>query len=102
MKRHALALAVACAFTAVVAGQQPAMQPQGNPSKAAGTILKNKAPVNKEILKVSLPKSQEADLSNGVHLIVIEDHRAPQVFFQMIVVAAVDAGTGAVHGIADA
>ena len=85
MKRHALALAVACAFTAVVAGQQPAMQPPGNPSKAAGTILKNKAPVNKEILKVSLPKSQEADLSNGVHLIVIEDHRAPQVFFQLII-----------------
>ena len=88
MKRHALALAVACAFTAVVAGQQPAMQPPGNPSKAAGTVLKNKAPVNKEILKVSLPKSQEADLSNGVHLIVIEDHRAPQVFFQMIVEGA--------------
>ena len=85
MKRHALALAVACAFTAVVAAQQPAMQPPGNPSKAAGTVLKNKAPVTKEVLKVSLPKSQEADLSNGVHLIVIEDHRAPQVFFQMIV-----------------
>ena len=85
MKRHALVVALACAFTAVAAAQQPAMQPPGNPSKAAGTVLKNKAPVTKEILKVSLPKSQEADLANGVHLIVIEDHRAPQVFFQMIV-----------------
>ena len=53
--------------------------------KAEGTVLKGKAPVNKEILKVALPKPQEADLSNGVHLIVLEDHRAPQVFFQMII-----------------
>jgi zinc protease len=37
------------------------------------------------VLKVSLPKSQEGDLSNGIHVIVIEDHRAPQVFFQMLV-----------------
>jgi len=103
VKRHALALAIAGAFafamTAAgggsiaalgapggVQGQQP--QPQGNPAKAPGTILKNKAPVSQEILKVSLPKSQEADLSNGVHLIVVEDHRAPQVFFQMIVEGA--------------
>jgi len=85
MKRHAFAIVVAFALGAAVAAQQPAMQPPGNPSKAAGTILKNRAPVSKEILKVSLPKSQEADLSNGVHLIVIEDHRAPQVFFQMII-----------------
>lgn len=58
---------------------------QGNPSKAPGTVLKNKAPVSKDVLKVSLPKVQEGDLSNGVHVIVIEDHRAPQVFFQLLV-----------------
>jgi zinc protease len=58
---------------------------QPNPSSAPGTILKNKAPVSKETLKVTLPKSQEADLSNGVHLIVLEDHRTPLVSFQMIV-----------------
>ena len=32
-----------------------------------------------------LPKPQEADLSNGVHLMVLEDHRLPQVIFQMII-----------------
>src|SRR4030095_8845855 len=46
---------------------------------------KGKAPVSKEILRVKLPKPVEADLSNGVHLIVIEDHRTPQISFQMIV-----------------
>ena len=85
MKRASLVLAVACLFgAAVLQGQQPPAQ-QGNPSKAPGTILKNRAPVSKGILKVSLPKAQEGDLSNGVHVIVIEDHRAPQVFFQMLV-----------------
>ena len=58
---------------------------QQNPSTAPGTILKNRAPVSKETLKVALPKPHEADLSNGVHLIVLEDHRAPLVSFQMII-----------------
>lgn len=85
MKRHIFGVLVAGLLVVAVpaARQAPAIPAQ--PSKAEGTVLKNKAPVNKEILKVSLPKSQEADLSNGVHLIVIEDHRAPQVFFQMII-----------------
>ena len=82
MKRYLAGVLLAGALVAVPAAQQP---PPPNPSKAEGTVLKNKAPVNKEILKVTLPKAQEADLSNGVHLIVIEDHRAPQIFFQMII-----------------
>jgi zinc protease len=61
------------------------MGQQGNPAKQPGTVLKGKAPVNKEVLKVKLPRSQEADLSNGIHLIVVEDHRAPQVFFTLLV-----------------
>lgn len=81
MKRYLFGVVLAGALVAAPAAQQP----PANPSKAEGTVLKNKAPVNKEILKVTLPKSQQADLSNGVHLIVIEDHRAPQVFFQMII-----------------
>jgi zinc protease len=87
--RQLLGAVAFCALGVVVAAQQPPMGgQQGNPAKQPGTILKGKAPVNKEVLKVSLPKSQEADLSNGVHLIVIEDHRAPQVFFQMLVEGA--------------
>jgi zinc protease len=90
MKRQlAFATAVFVAATlglapSAVEGQQPP-GPQGNPSKAPGTILKNKAPVSKDVLKVTLPKAQEGDLSNGVHVIVIEDHRAPQVFFRLLV-----------------
>jgi len=98
VKRPVVVIAAIAVFGAGLAAAQPfdrlraapsyvegQQQPPGNPSKAPGTILKNRAPVSKDVLKVSLPKSQEADLSNGVHVIVIEDHRAPQVFFQMIV-----------------
>ena len=49
---------------------------------------KGKVPVSNEILKVKLPKAAEADLSNGVHLMVLEDHRAPQVQFQLIIPGA--------------
>jgi zinc protease len=86
--RHAFVAAIVFASAAVVGAQQvqPPMGAQGgNPTKSEGTILKNKAPVNKELLRVKLPKPTEMDLSNGVHLIVLEDHRTPQVTFQMII-----------------
>ena len=86
MKRHGLLVLLAAAsIVAVPSAQQapPGVQPPA--TKAEGTVLKNKAPVNKELLRVKLPKPVEADLSNGVHLIVLEDHRTPQVNFQMII-----------------
>ena len=76
----------AALMTAVLSAQSAAQAPPQPPStKSEGTVLKNKAPVNKEVLRVKLPKPTELDLSNGVHLIVLEDHRTPQVTFQMII-----------------
>jgi zinc protease len=86
VKRHALVLTLVAACSLGVSARQPPIGgAQQNPSTAPGTILKNKAPVSKETLKVKLPKPQEADLSNGVHLIVLEDHRTPLVNLQMII-----------------
>ena len=47
-----------------------------------------KAPVSKEVLKVKLPRPREADLSSGLHLIVLEDHRLPRVSFQVLIPGA--------------
>jgi zinc protease len=47
--------------------------------------IKGKAPVSKEMLKVKLPRPAELDLGNGLHLMVLEDRRAPQVSFQLLV-----------------
>ena len=78
---------LAAAFSAAMMSAQSATQapPQPQSTKSEGTVLKNKAPVNKELLRVKLPKPQEADLSNGVHLLVLEDRRTPQVNFSMII-----------------
>jgi predicted Zn-dependent peptidase len=56
-----------------------AQAPPPSPQSMKGVVIKGKAPVSNEILKVKLPRPQEADLSNGAHLLVLEDHRLPQV-----------------------
>lgn len=51
-------------------------------------VLKGKAPVSKDILKVKLPRASEANLDNGLHVMVLEDHRVPQVSFQLVIPGA--------------
>ena len=51
-------------------------------------VLKKKAPVSNDVLKVKLPRPQEVDLPNGLHLMVLEDHRLPQVTFTLIIPGA--------------
>lgn len=81
-----LALVATVALTAVAAAAQ--VQTPQTPSTVPGLLFKNKAPVSSEILKVTLPKPKEADLPNGLHLLVLEDHRAPLVYFQLIIEGA--------------
>ena len=51
-------------------------------------MIKGNAPVSNEILRVKLPRPQEADLSNGIHLMVLEDHRSPQIIMNIIMEGA--------------
>jgi zinc protease len=44
---------------------------------------KNRAPVSKEILKVTLPKPVETTLPNGLTVLILEDHRLPTVSAQV-------------------
>jgi zinc protease len=39
--------------------------------------------VSDKLLEIKLPRPQEADLPNGIHLMVLEDRRAPQVTIQL-------------------
>ena len=61
---------------------------QGQAPSSAGLVLKGKAPVSNDVLKVTLPKPQEAHLASGLHVMVLEDHRLPRVTFQIIVPGA--------------
>lgn len=67
------------------AAQQP---PPDQSSPTQGVVRKGKVPVSSEILKVKLPKPVEVDLPSGLHLLVLEDHRLPQVSFQILIPGA--------------
>src|SRR2546422_11172610 len=43
---------------------------------------KGRAPVSKDLLKVTLPKPSEATLSNGLTVLIIENHRLPLISLQ--------------------
>jgi predicted Zn-dependent peptidase len=55
-----------------------AQSPQAPPAPKKEPF-KNLAPVSKEILKVKLPKAQELVLDNGLTVLILEDHRLPQI-----------------------
>ncbi len=75
------------ALVAITAFSAGAQAPGAQPPKQS-IVLKGKAPVSNEILKVSLPKPKQGDLANGIHLMVLEDHRTPQIAFQVIIPGA--------------
>ena len=85
-RRFVIAIA---AISLVTAGALSAWQ-GGAAQKPSGqaVVLKGRAPVSKEILKLTLPKAAEADLANGLHVIVVEDRRVPQVTFQLLIPGA--------------
>jgi predicted Zn-dependent peptidase len=63
------------------------VRPQG-PSGEKGTAVSevqrlNRAPVSKEILRVKLPRPRETKLTNGLTVLVLEQHKLPTVAFTL-------------------
>jgi zinc protease len=58
------------------------------PSPTQGLVRKGKVPVSEEILRIKLPRAAETTLANGLHLIVLEDRRLPQISFQLSIPGA--------------
>jgi zinc protease len=54
------------------------------PDSLKGVELKGKAPVNPQTLRVLLPRAQEATLSNGLRVALIEDHKLPTFSVQLL------------------
>jgi hypothetical protein len=84
MTGKTVAVVVVAAVTS--AAMLGAQDQSGSPTE--GLIRKNRVPVSKEVLRVTLPRPEEADLPNGLHLIVLEDHRVPVVSFQIVIPGA--------------
>ena len=85
LRRTVITLATLATVVALPSAQAPPQQ--GGPT-TQGMVLKGKAPVSKDVLKVKLPKPQQATLSNGLQLMVLEDRRLPQISFQLIIPGA--------------
>ena len=79
-------LCVLCVPAALTSAKTIAVQEQ--PSPTAGVVKKGRVPISNEILKVTLPKPVEIDLPNGLHLMILEDHRLPQISFQVFIPGA--------------
>lgn len=77
------------ALATLLAGLAQAQAPGGQAQRPStkGTVIKGKAPVNKEVLKVKLPKPYETKLSNGLQVLVLENHKLPQFNMQMVILS---------------
>lgn len=59
--------------------------PSGQSTK--GAIVKGKAPVNKNVLKVKLPRAEEATLPNGLRVVLLRSSKVPTFNMQMVVLS---------------
>lgn len=76
---------LAPAFAGAAAGRQG---PGQQAPTTSGMVLKGKAPISSEILRVKLPKPQTVILPSGLQLMVLEDRSLPQISFQLIIPGA--------------
>jgi len=59
-----------------------AQQPGADKGVSAKSVQRlNRAPVNKQVLEVKLPRPTEIKLKNGLSVVVLEQHKLPQVLF---------------------
>jgi len=78
---RAIAAVVVMALAAMLAAAQ-APKPSSK-----GLVIKGKAPISKELLRVKLPRAFETKLSNGLQVIILEQHKLPTFNMQMIVLS---------------
>ena len=60
--------------------------PQAEPAKKEAALVRlNKAPISNEVVRVHIPKPVKATLTNGVRVLVLEDHRFPTVTAELVI-----------------
>ena len=66
----------------LLAGTTAAGQQEDHAPETSKVERKNRAPVSKDILKVTLPRATEATLSNGLTVLIMENNRLPLISMQ--------------------
>jgi predicted Zn-dependent peptidase len=82
-KNAILALILIALASSMALGQGGASQQQ----TTKGAVIKGKAPVNKEVLKVKLPRAEEATLKNGLRVVLLPSDKVPTFNMQMVVLS---------------
>lgn len=98
--RKALATIAFVALVVTLTAAQRTGAPQQTGQSIKGADIKGRAPVNKEILRINLPKAREATLSNGLRVILLESHRAPTFTMQMVILSGGLSDPADYHGLA--
>ena len=98
LKRCAVAVVFAFFASGLCLAQGPTTGPVGQSTK--GAVIKGKAPVNKKLLKVNLPKAEEATLPNGLRVVVLPSHKVPTFNMQMVVLSGGLADSSDYRGLA--
>lgn len=70
------------------------------PQTTKGAVIKGKAPVNKNVLKVKLPKAEEASLPNGLKVMLLRSTKIPTFSMQLVVLSGGLSDPADYHGLA--
>ena len=97
-----LALTLLVALVSSTALAQGGMAPQTGPAGQGvkGAVIKGRAPVSKELLKVKLPKAEETTLPNGLRVILLRSTKVPTFAMQMVVLSGGLSDPADYHGLA--
>src|ERR1044072_7255901 len=74
---------------------------QAGQQTTKGAVIKGKAPVNKEVLKVKLPRPEEATLKNGLQVVLLPMHKVPTFNMQLVVMSGGLADKPDYHGLSN-
>lgn len=85
--KNTLSVLTIVLLAVAVVTPQHASTPPTTGQSIKGAELKGRAPVNKEILRVKLPPLHEADLANGLKVVLVESHRVPTFTMQMVILS---------------
>jgi zinc protease len=84
MTKRIVLTAASFALAGFVASPAFAQAPGGDKGTSSSKVVRlNRAPVNKEILRVKLPRPTVEKLPNGLTIILLEDHKLHTVAFNM-------------------
>lgn len=81
-------LAAVAAAALVLAPPAPAQQQDAKDTPVSEVVRKGRAPVSREVLRVTLPQAVEFTLPNGLTVLVMEDRRFPVITTQLLISGA--------------